>query len=190
VEDAVGLLDALGIYAVHWIGLSMGGMIGQGFALNHADRLRALALCDTTAVIPEEAQPVWQERIEAARQNGMQALVQSTLERWFTPAYLEQNSPQVEHIRNLFLTTPITGFVGCSEAIRRLDYLDRLAEIELLTLIMVGEEDPGTPVAASETMHDRIQGSRLVVLPSAAHLSNVEQAEAFNQALHDFLKVH
>ncbi|MEE9611908.1 MAG: alpha/beta fold hydrolase, partial [Desulfatiglandales bacterium] len=92
-DDAIGLLDALNIDLVHWIGLSMGGMIGQCLALNHAERLLSLALCDTAAVIPDEAQQMWQERIDTVRDKGMEALVQSTLERWFTPPYLSQNPP-------------------------------------------------------------------------------------------------
>ena len=84
----------------------------------------------------------------------------------------------------------MTGFIGCSEAIGGLDYLDRLSEITLPTLIIVGEHDPGTPVSASEAIHERISGSKLVVLPSAAHLSNIEQADKFNAALLDFLQAH
>ncbi len=187
-EDAVGLLDALRIGVVHWVGLSMGGMIGQCLALNHADRLKSLALCDTAAIIPWEAQPVWQERIDTARSRGMQALVQSTLERWFTPAYLSQESQGVALIRKHFLATPVTGYIGCSEAIRGLNYLERLSQVKIPTLIIVGEGDPGTPVAASEAMHERIPGSRLVILRSAAHLSNVEQPGAFNAALMRFLE--
>lgn len=186
-EDAIGLLDALGIEKVHFVGLSMGGMIGQCLALNHADRLEKLVLCDTAALLPEEAQPVWQERIEMARDKGMEALVDGTLERWFTPAFLKQNPPEVQQIRQQFLATPVDGYIGCSEAIRGLNYLERLSEIKISTLIMVGEEDPGTPVAAAEAMQQRITGSRLVVLPSAAHLSNVEQAQAFNSVLMKFL---
>ena len=117
-------------------------------------------------------------------------LVQETLERWFTQPYLDLKTPQVELIRNQILSTPVTGFIGCSEAIRRLDYLNRLSEITLPTLIVVGEEDPGTPVSASEAMHAQIEGSKLVVLPSAAHLSNIEQSEGFNKALIDFLLKH
>jgi 3-oxoadipate enol-lactonase len=187
-DDAIGLLDSLGIDVVHCVGLSMGGMIGQCLALNHTDRLRSLALCDTAAIIPEDAQPVWQERMDTARDKGMQALVRETLERWFTLPYLSQNSYGVELIRNQFLATPVAGYIGCSEAIRGLNYLERLSEIKIPTLIMVGEDDPGTPVAASEAMHERIPGSRLVVIPSAAHLSNIEQKEAFNSALTGFLK--
>jgi 3-oxoadipate enol-lactonase len=185
--DAVALMDALGIDAVHFVGLSMGGMIGQNLALDHGNRLKSLTLCDTAAVMPDEAQPIWQQRIAAAREKGLQDQVDETLERWFTPEYLSQNSPRVELIRRQVLATPVAGYIGCSEAIRNLDNLKRLFEIKLPTLIMVGEEDPGTPVAASEAMQERIDGSELVVLPAARHLSNIEQSGAFNEALMGFL---
>jgi 3-oxoadipate enol-lactonase len=186
-DDAIGLLDALDIERVLWVGISMGGMIGQAMALNHPERLQALVLCDTTARMPEQVQPVWQERIERARTQGMPALVEETLQRWFTPPYLAERPPQVEMIRKQILATPVNGFIGCSEAIRRLDYLERLAGIKLPTLVIVGENDPGTPVAESEAICKRIPGARLQVLPSAAHLCNIEQADAFNRALVGFL---
>ncbi|MFC1822521.1 3-oxoadipate enol-lactonase [Thermodesulfobacteriota bacterium] len=185
--DAVGLLDALGIEKVHWVGLSMGGMIGQNVALNHPERLLSLALCDTAAAIPEEARPLFQERMDTARKAGMQALVQETLERWFTPPFVARKSQEVERIRKCLLETPLAGFIGCTEAIKTLNYMERLSEIQMPTLIIVGEEDPGTPVAVARAMHERIAGSILTVLPSAAHLSNIEQAEAFNRTLDAFL---
>ncbi|MCK4988783.1 MAG: 3-oxoadipate enol-lactonase [Desulfobacterales bacterium] len=185
--DAVALLDVLGIDAVHFVGLSMGGMIGQNLALDHGDRLKSLALCDTAAIMPDEVQPIWQQRIAAAREKGLQDQVDETLERWFTPEYLSQNFPPVEMIRQQILATPVAGYIGCSEAIRDLDNLKRLSEINIPTLIIVGEEDPGTPVAASEAMQERIDGSKLVVLSAARHLSNIEQSGAFNAALMDFL---
>ncbi len=187
-EDALGLLDALGIERVHWVGLSMGGMIGQCLALNHTDRLQSIALCDTAAVIPKEAQPIWQERIDTVRQKGLKAQVHATMERWFTPSFLSTKNEMLTFVRKQFLATPLEGFIGCLEAIRKLNYLDRLVEIKIPTLIIVGEDDPGTPVAASEAMHQRITNSRLVVLSSARHFSNVEQPEAFNAALLTFLK--
>lgn len=186
-EDAVALLDSMGIDTVHWVGLSMGGMIGQCIALNHPGRFRSLSLCDTAAIIPKEADPIWQERIDLARKEGMAPLAQSTLERWFTSPFLTLNPPMVDVIRKHILATPVDGYIGCSEAIRRLDYLERLSEIKVPTLIIVGEDDPGTPVEASQAMHARIPQSKLVVLPSAAHLSNIEQSEAFNRALIAFL---
>lgn len=188
--DAVGLLDALDIETVHFVGLSMGGMIGQCLALEYADRLKSLSLCDTAAVMPEESQPIWQQRIDAAGQFGMAGQVDETLERWFRPGYLQLNPPEVDMIRRQILATPVAGYIGCCEALRRLKYLERLSEIKLPTLIMVGEEDPGTPVAASEAMHARIAGSKLVILPGARHLSNIEQAEAFNDVLLEFLNLH
>ncbi|MGZ3525496.1 MAG: 3-oxoadipate enol-lactonase [Thermodesulfobacteriota bacterium] len=187
-EDVIGLLDALGIDRIHFVGLSVGGMIGQSLALNHAKRLRSLALCDTASIVPQEAQPTWQERIERTRAKGMESQVNETMERWFTPVFLKQNLPIVGLIRKQILATPVEGYLGCAEAIRRLSYLNRLSEIKLPTLIMVGEDDPGTPVSASKAIHERIHNSKLVILPSARHLCNVEQAEAFNAALLAFLK--
>ena len=188
--DAIGLLDALGMNTVHFVGLSIGGMIGQCLGLNYADRLESLVLCDTMSVIPKEARPMFKERKQTAREKGMSALVESTLQRWFTSSYLKANSPAIDPIRKQFLATPVTGFLGCSEAILGLNYLDRLSEIKLPSLIIVGEDDPGTPVPASEAIHAHIPGSRLEILPSASHLSNVEQAELFNSHLLGFLRDH
>ena len=187
VEDAVALLNALTIDRVHFVGLSIGGMIGQGLGLNHRDRLLSLTLCDTSAIMPEEAQPILLDRIAAARENGMSEQVEGTLERWFTPPYLQKNPPEVEMIRQQITATPLAGYIGCSEALRGLNYLERLSAIDIPTLIVVGEEDPGTPVSASEAIHERIAGSQLIILPAARHLSNIEQAEAFNRSMMSFL---
>ncbi len=186
--DAVALMDALDLEEAHWVGLSMGGMIGQALALSHPERITSLALCDTAAALPADAQAVWVERIRTAQGKGLAALVDGTMERWFTPPFLEMNPPLVRRIRELFLSTPVDGYVGCSEAIRRLDHLERLQKIDRPTLILVGSEDQGTPVSASEAMKERIRGARLYVIPSAAHLSNIEQQEVFNRELVAFLK--
>ncbi len=187
-EDAIGLLNHLGIKQVHWIGISMGGMIGQAVALRYPSRLKTLVLCDTAAIIPPEAQSIWQERIDQVRERGMASQLEATMERWFTPSFLATNPPILSKIRSQFLSTSVEGYVNCIEAIRRLNYLNRLSEIRIPTLILVGEDDPGTPVAASEAIHQRIPGSTLRIIPSARHLSNVEQPEIFNQHLLEFLK--
>jgi 3-oxoadipate enol-lactonase len=186
-EDAVALLDALGIDQVHWVGLSMGGMIGQSVALNYPKRLQSLALCDTMAVVSEEVQPIWQERIDAVREKGVASQWEPTMERWFTPTFLNLNPYMLGVIREEFLATPAKGYLDCIYAIRKLNYLNRLSEIKIPTLIMVGEDDPGTPVAVSEAMHQRIPSSKLMIIKSARHLSNVEQPEAFNTNLLTFL---
>jgi 3-oxoadipate enol-lactonase len=187
-KDVIGLLDALNIDRVHFVGLSIGGMIGQCLALNHPHRLKSLALCDTMAVVLEEAQPIFQERIDTVRAKGVESQLEPTMERWFTPSFLKSNPPMLGVIRKEFLATPVEGYIGCSEAIRKLNYLNRLSQIRIPTLIMVGEDDPGTPVSASQAIHERISNSKLVILPSARHLSNVEQTETFNAALIKFLK--
>ncbi len=186
-DDAVALMDALGLEAVHWVGLSMGGMIGQNLALRRPERLRSLGLCDTSSRIPAAAGPTWEERIEIVGRQGMQAILDATLERWFTAPFLAAAADRVAPIREAILATPPEGFIGCCQAIRDLDYTDRLGEIEKPTLIIVGEDDQGTPVAASEVINAGIAGSKLVVLPQAAHLSNIEQADAFTDALMAFL---
>ena len=186
-QDVIGLLDALEIEKVHFVGLSIGGMIGQGLGLDHAGRLLSLTLCDTAPILPEDAKPLFQERMDLARTQGMTSLVDGTLARWFTPPFLEKAPPMVARIRAQILATPVDGFIGCSHAIMNLDYIDRLETIDLDTLIIVGEEDIGTPVTAAEAIQTEIRNSRLVVLPSAMHLCNIEQAEAFNKALLNFL---
>jgi 3-oxoadipate enol-lactonase len=93
-------------------------------------------------------------------------------------------------IRAQIETTSVAGYIGCVEAIRKLDILDRIGAIELPTLVIVGEDDPGTPVSAAEAIHARISQSELVVLPNASHFSNIEQADAFTDALMEFLRRH
>ena len=110
------------------------------------------------------------------------------MERWFTPSFISNNPPSLGIIRKQFLATPVEGYIGCNEAIRKLNFRDRLSGIKLPTLILVGEDDPGTPVAAAQVIHERIKNSKLVIIPSARHLSNVEQPEVFNKALNGFLR--
>lgn len=188
-EDVVGLLDGLGLSKIHFIGLSMGGMIGQALGLVHSDRLLSLTLCDTAAANPPGSREIWQERIDLVYKGGLAPLLEPTLERWFTPEFIRQAPPILGKIRQQFLTTSINGYVGCSQAIMDLDYLGRLPQIKAPTLIVVGEDDPGTPVVAAQAMQERIAGSKLVILPGARHLSNVEQAGAFNRAVSDFLGI-
>lgn len=187
-DDALALLSALGIDRTHWVGLSMGGMIGQAIALRAPERLLSLALCDTTSRIPVEARPAWDDRIRTAETQGMGPLVEPTIQRWFTAPFRERRPDVVDPVRTMIRETPVAGYAGCCHAIAALDFTDRLGGVATPTLIVVGEDDPGTPVEASRVMHERIRGSELVILRSAAHLSNMEQPEAFNRALLEFLR--
>jgi 3-oxoadipate enol-lactonase len=185
--DVRGLLAALAIERTYFVGLSLGGMIGQVLALESPELLRGLALCDTSGRVPAESRPAWEERIATARRGGLGPLVEPTLERWFTPHFFRERPAEAERIRQMLRGTSVEGYTGCCEAIARFDVADRLPSIEVPTLIVVGEEDPGTPVAVAESLHRSIARSELVVLPGARHLSNVEQPAAFNQALTGFL---
>jgi 3-oxoadipate enol-lactonase len=186
-EDVRALLQALGITRTHFIGLSMGGMIGQIMALKYPQMLQSLVLCDTMSRVPTEAKPMWDDRIHTAETGGMEALVEPTLARWFTEPFRQQGSPVLDQVRTMIRTTPPRGYAGCCHAIAALNLTDHLRAITLPTLIIVGEDDPATPVAASHVIHQQIRGSELVILKSAAHLSNLEQPQAFNQALTAFL---
>lgn len=189
-DDLKALFDHLGIAAAHFCGLSMGGMIGQTCALRYPGVFRTLTLADTTSRLPAEAAPVWAERIRIAETQGMEPLAQPTLERWFTAAFRETHPEMVASIRRLIVSTPVAGYVGCSHAIRRIDLTARLAEIRIPALVIVGAEDPGTPPAMAHEIQRNLPGSTLVEIPAAAHLANLEQPQAFNRALAEFLARH
>jgi 3-oxoadipate enol-lactonase len=186
-DDVLGLFDALRIERTHFVGLSMGGMIGQHLALKAPDRIDRLVLADTTSRMPAEAQPLWAERIRIAQEQGMAAHVEPTLARWFTAPWRATHPEVVERIGDLIRDTPVAGYVGCAEAIARIDLTDRLPAVKAPTLVIVGRDDPGTPPAMSEAIAAAIPGARLEIIPDASHLSNIEQAEIFNRLLLDFL---
>ncbi len=183
--DALGVLDALGVERAHFCGLSKGGMVGQWLGTHHGDRLITLTLCDTAAHVPPA--DMWEQRIAGAREGGMGALVDATIERWFTPAGRESLADDVTRIREMILATPVDGFCGCCAAIRDMDQRAAIGAIAVPTLVVVGEHDPSTTPDAARFIHSQIAGSELVILPQAAHLSNVEQAGPFNAALLGFL---
>jgi 3-oxoadipate enol-lactonase len=186
-DDALGLLEALNIQRCQFVGLSLGGMIGQVLAIRGARQIASVALCATSSRIPPEAQPLWDERIQTAQTKGMAALGQGTLDRWFTAEFQRRAPDEAKRILRMIETTPVAGYVGCAHAIRELNLTERLQAITLSTVVIVGELDPGTPVAASEAIHREIKGSRLVVLDDAMHFCNIEQVQPFNQALVAFL---
>jgi 3-oxoadipate enol-lactonase len=186
-DDLHALLQALGVKSTHFVGLSMGGMIGQTFALKYPGMFSSLALCDTTSRYPAEAAGTWVDRIKMVEAQGMAPLVASTLERWFTEPFRKARPEVVEKVAAMIRTTPAPGYAGCCHAIPKINLTARLAQIRCPSLVIVGKDDPGTPVAMAEDIHRALPGSELVVIPSAAHLSNLEQPEAFNQALGGFL---
>jgi 3-oxoadipate enol-lactonase len=189
-DDVYGLLAALGIKQTHWAGLSMGGMIGQTFALKYPGVFSTMVLADTTSRYPAEGQSAWADRIKLAETQGMTPMADLMIARWFTESYCKTGAPALARIAASVRATPVAGFVGCCHAIPQINVTSRLKEIKCPTLVMVGEQDPGTPVAMAREIHDNLPGSELVILPSAAHLSNIEQTQAFDSALIGFISRH
>jgi len=183
--DAVGLMDILGLEKVHFCGLSKGGMVGQILGVCYGDRLISLTLCDTAVyVTPDKS---WDERIKVVRENGMKAVVDDTIDRWFTQPGQERLPTEVEKVRQMILNTPVEGFCACCYAIQDMDQRDSIRAIQTRTLVMVGEQDFSTPVSEAEFIRDRIASSKLRVIANAAHLINVEQANIFSRIFLEFI---
>jgi 3-oxoadipate enol-lactonase len=186
-DDLKALLDALAIRRCHFVGLSMGGMLGQQFALKYPGRFASMTLADTTSRYPAEARSVWDERIALVRSRGMDAIVPSTLERWFTAAFREREPAAAARIGQLIRSTPVAGYAGCAYGISRIDLSARLGAVDCPALVIVGDSDLGTPRPMAEEIVRSLPGSRLHVIERAAHLSNVEQPAEFNRVLRRFL---
>jgi 3-oxoadipate enol-lactonase len=186
-EDVHGLLGGLGIARTHFVGLSMGGMIGQIFALTYPEMVQSLVLCDTTSRYPAAAAPVWQDRIKTVEAKGMEPLVEPTLGRWFTAPFRARRPDLMEQVGAMIRATPAQGYVGCCHAIPKINATDRLGAVACPALVIVGEEDPGTPVEMARDIHAALPSAELAILRSASHLSNLEQPEEFNRVLVRFL---
>ena len=183
-DDAAGLLAELGVKETHWIGISMGAMIGQTLALKKPGLLKSLVLADTTSRNPPEVWGMWKDRIDVAESKGMEPLVDPTLARWFTAPYLKARADRVKPIADMIRATPVAGYVGCCHALPKINLTDRLKEIKAPVLALTGAEDASA--ASTKTIHESIPGSEFVSIPSASHIANVEQPEAFNAALTKF----
>lgn len=186
-DDLHALLRRLDIQETHVVGLSMGGMIGQVFALAHPAMVKSLVLCDTTSRYPAGAGAVWDERIRTAEARGMEPLVEPTLGRWFTGPFRARHPDLMERVGAMVRATPPQGYVGCCHAIPKIDVTDRLKEIHCPALVIVGEEDPGTPVEMARDIQAALPGAELAILRSASHISNLEQPEEFTRVLAGFL---
>ena len=190
-DDVLALLDALQITRTHFVGLSMGGMTGMTMALKNPGVLRTLVLCDTTSRDPLGDPALWQQRIDAVKAGGsMEAMVEPTVARFLTPDTVKNRPAMADIVRGMVRATPMDGYIACCQAIAKLNLTDRLPGISNPTLIVVGADDPATTVDMARTIHQRVAGSELVILKNAAHLSNLEQAEAFNEAVLAFLARH
>ena len=186
-DDAAALLDRLGVGRAHWVGLSMGGMIGQAFALRHPRRLARLVLANTSSSYGPEGPANWRARIKLVEDGGLAAIRAAVEQRYFSEAFRREHADVVAATMGRFMETSAQGYLGCCDAIAALDFSKDLARIAAPTLVIAGGADVGTPVAMSEALARGIPGARLAVLEGAAHLSSTEQPEAFNRRVGDFL---
>lgn len=183
-EDALAILDHFGIDKAHWCGVSKGGMVGQWLATHARHRLGRVVLANTAAHMGPPS--LWNDRIDLVRSRGMAALVPGVLERWFSPRFRESEPATVAKVSEMLTTTPAIGYATCCAAIRDMDQREAIRSITNPVLVIIGKVDPATPPAAGHLIAEAIPGSRTVEL-DAAHLSNLEQPEAFTSAVLDFL---
>lgn len=183
-RDVLGLLDSLRIDRVHFCGLSMGGMIGIWLGINAPNRLHRLVLCNTAAKIGTE--DGWNARIASVRKDGMKSVASSVVERWFTPEFRARSKEKVAWTRQMLEKSPPEGYASCCAAIRDMDQRGAVGQIKTPTLVIYGGSDPVIPNSEAHFLTDNIRGSEQTEL-AAAHLSNIEQPEAFTKALGDFL---
>jgi len=185
--DAARLIDELALGPVIWIGLSMGGMVGQELALRHPGRVKALVLANTSAGYPTEARAGWTQRMAAIEQGGLEAIVDGALQRWFHAGFHAEQPATVALWRSRVLQCRPAGYIACCAAIRDLDTTERLPAIHQPTLVIAGALDIGTPPAMAAEIAAGIPGARLVVLQGASHLSVLEQPAAFAACLDAWL---
>ncbi len=184
-DDAVALLDALGLKKVHFVGLSMGGMIGQQLGARYGDRVHSLSLCNTASEMAPRN--MWDDRLAMAKEKGIPAMVEPTLQRWFTPAFLEKAPKDIGKIKEMIAGTGLEGYTGCASAVRDMAQSTMLLKIKTPTMIIAGKQDPATTVDPATVLNRLIDGSKLVVIDQAAHLSNIERPQVFNKAVRDFI---
>ena len=184
-RDVLELLDGLGVERVHFCGLSLGGMLGQWLAVRAPERIDRLVLANTTAYMGPPAG--WQERIDTVLRDGMDAIAEATMARWFTPEFRARAPGAVAEVRGRLVATSVTGYAGCCAAIRDMDLRPTAPLIARPALLVAGTADPSTPPERSDEIARAMRADARVVLLEAAHLSNVEQPDAFSRAVLDFL---
>jgi 3-oxoadipate enol-lactonase len=183
--DVIELLDHLDVRQAHFCGISMGGAIGQWLGVHAESRIGRLAIANTAARIGTA--DGWQTRAAAVRATGLGGIAASAPQRWFTPAFAERAPSLVSALVDAMGSGNAEGYAACCDALAAADQRDDVRRIALPTLVIAGEADPVTTVEDARFLYERIPGARLSVLP-ASHISNIEAAAAFNQALSSFLQ--
>jgi 3-oxoadipate enol-lactonase len=183
-DDVLGLMDAIGVGRFHFIGLSLGGMIGQVLGARAADRLVSLTLCATFASADRE---LWDRRAATAWEQGLGSIVEPTLERWLTPAFRTARPDVAERVRAMILGTSRAGYAGCAAAIRDMDLTGVAERIDVPTLLIAAADDPSATPELMSAIYRRIRHARIETIEHAAHLFTIERPETTNRLLKAFL---
>lgn len=191
-QDVAGILDFLEISKVHFVGVSIGGMIGQVFGIEHSERTRSLMLCGTApAALEGGMEGLWTPRFEAIAQAGsLEPIADATMERWVTDEFRRRRPARWKQIRQTICRTSPQGYRSGALAIDSFDVLDRLPMIAIPTLVLCGDGDTGTPPAGNRRIAELIPGAHYVELENARHTPMVEYPELFSSILLDWLESH
>lgn len=184
-DDLLAVMDMLGIEKATLVGISLGGMTVLSAGKKYPDRIEKLVVCDCGPAASPASAEQWLERIQKVSEEGMEAIVEETVGRWFTPETLAAQSPVVEKVSAMVRTTPVPGFIGCAGALSIFDLRSGLEELKVPTLFIAGEHD--AVIGGTKKLHEMVSGSQFQVIPDAGHLCNLENPEAFLTAVKDFL---
>ena len=185
-QDVINLLDYLNIDKAFFCGISMGGMTGQWLAINHPERFHHLMLCNTAAKIGNEA--VWADRAQLVREQGLDPIATTAASRWFTASFIDNHPDVVKALSDALAAGSSKGYASCCEALSVADTREQLKTIRVPVTVLVGSEDPVTTVADGQYMVDHIPNAKLATI-DASHISNIEQPEAFNKLVRQYLNV-
>lgn len=186
IGDLTGLLDHLGIDRLALAGVSVGGLIAQGFALEHPGRLAALVLCDTAQKIGDLA--FWNARIAGIRDKGVASIADVIMERWFSKRFHREHPDDLAGWRNLFLRSDVDGYCATCATLRDTDLTSDASRIATPTLVVVGEEDGSTPVDMVRAAAAAIPGSRFEIIEAAGHIPSIEQPAILAGLMTNFFK--
>jgi 3-oxoadipate enol-lactonase len=187
VDHAARLVREWGQGPVVWVGLSMGGMVGQGLAIRYPELVKGLVLANTTSQYPQEAQAGWSQRIETVNQQGMPGIVPMVVERYLSEDFRRANPAFTQALRETLLRSDPAGYAACCHGLRDVNWTDRLREIRVPTLVIAGGKDVGTPPSMAKAIAERISGAALHQIDGAAHLSVAEAPAEFEQQVRSLL---
>ena len=189
VRDLAGLLNELNIQKTHLVGLGLGGAIVQAFAIEQPQRVHALLPCCCRAKMVPEFAAMWHKLREAVAADGVEVVVEPTVQRWFSDEFKAANPKVLQDVRNMIRATTTLGYLGVTAAFLGLNIEDKLPQIKAPTLYLSGAEDKvGGPPALMEELAKKVPGAKHRSVPKAAHIANIQNPAGFNREVGDFLK--